>query len=79
MILNEVLKQNVLRAVLLPFLNKCFMKNIIPTIWKSAIIVPIPKSASKDPHVPLNYRGISLLSGYKLFTLLLNLPISDHC
>ena len=80
MIPNEVLKQNGLRALLLPFLNKCFMKNIIPTIWRNAIIVPIPKSASKDPYVPLNYRGISLLSCvYKLFTSLLNLRISDHC
>ena len=56
------------------------MKNIIPTIWKNAIIVPIPKSVSKDPYVPLNYKGISLLyCVYKLFTSLLNLRISDHC
>ena len=56
------------------------MKNIIPTIWRNAIKVPIPKSASKDPYVSLNYRGISLLSCvYKLFTSLSNLRISDHC
>ena len=80
MILNEVLKQNGLIALLLPSLNKYFIKSIIPTIWRNAIIVHIPTSASKDPYVPLNYRGICLLSCvYKLFTSLLNLRISDHC
>ena len=31
-------------------------------MWLKSVIVPIPKSAGKDPNVPLNYRGISLTS-----------------
>ena len=48
----------------------------MPTIWKTAIIKPIPKSAMVDPRLPLQYRGISLLSTvYKLFSSLLNIRI----
>ena len=53
--------------------NKIFDINIIPTDWKCAIIKPIPKSSILDPRVPLNYRGISLLSTvYKMFATVLN-------
>ena len=34
----------------------------MPSVWLKAIITPIPKGAKCDPCVPLNYRGISLLS-----------------
>ena len=34
----------------------------IPTAWKLATIVPLPKSAMKDPSNPLQYRSISVLS-----------------
>ena len=30
-------------------------------MWAGALIKPIPKARDKDPCVPLNYRGISLL------------------
>jgi hypothetical protein len=47
--------------------------HIIPSIWKQAIIKPIPKSSTIDPRLPLNYRGIALLSTvYKLYTSVLN-------
>ena len=80
MIPNEILKHDGIKGLLLPFINKCFISNIIPSCWRKAIIVPIPKSASKDPFVPLNYRGISLLSClYKVFTSLINTRITAHC
>ena len=80
MIPNEVLKHDGLRNLLLEFLNMCFINNKIPSIWRKAIIAPIPKSSTKDPCVPLNYRGISLLSClYKLYSSLLNSRISVHC
>ena len=80
MVPNEVLRREGIRNLLLPFINKCFIHNVIPTCWRKAIIVPIPKSASKDPYVPLNYLGISLLSCmYKLFTSLINARITAHC
>ena len=80
MIPNEVLKQDGLRNLLLEFLNMCYINNVLPSIWRKAIISPIPKSSTKDPCVPLNYRGISLLSCiYKLYSSLLNLRLTDHC
>ena len=49
--------------------NFCFDSGLIPRTWGRAIINPIPKSASSDPKVPLNYRGISLLPVVsKIFT-----------
>ena len=80
MIPNEVLKHVGLRSLLLEFLNSCFLNNIIPSVWRRAIIAPIPKSSTKDPCVPLNYRGISLLSCiYKLYSSLLNMRLTTHC
>ena len=77
---NEVLKQEGIRELVLRFVNMCFVNNIIPTVWRASVIAPIPKSSSKDPCVPLNYRGISLLSCfYKLYTSLLNSRLSKHC
>ena len=77
---NEVLKHIGMRAVILPFVNKCFNCHIIPSSWQKAIISPIPKSASKDPYVPLNYRGISLLSCfYKIYSCLISNRVSLHC
>ena len=80
MIPNEVLKHVGLRELMLKFMNSCFINNVIPSVWRKAVIAPIPKSATKDPCVPLNYRGISLLSCmYKMFSSLLNLRITSHC
>ena len=77
---NEVLKNEKLTQLILSFLNACFVNNVMPQSWQEAIIKPIPKSASKDPYVPLNYRGISLLSCfYKIYSSLLSNRITKHC
>lgn len=40
----------------------------IPSVWRHGTIVPIPKSKTNDPRIPLKNRGISLLSiSYKAF------------
>ena len=59
----------------------CFNCGRIPSAWQKAIILcPIPKSAAKDPHIPLNYRGISLLSCIaKAYSSLLNRRIVIFC
>ena len=50
-----------------------FDTGIIPSVWKLAIIKPIPKNALLDLRIPLTHRGISLQSNvYKLFSSLLN-------
>ena len=40
----------------------CFEKHIVPSLWLKSVVRPIPKSSDKNPYVPLNYRGISLIS-----------------
>ena len=77
---NEVLTTESVRFVLLKFMNKCFEFSLVPGSWQQAIIAPIPKSSSKDPFVPLNYRGISLLSCfYKMYSSLINNRLSFCC
>ena len=70
---NEVLKNDVSIQFLHKLFHKIFNTSIIPTQWKLAIIKPIPKGSSIDPKLPMQYRGISLLSTvYKLYTAVLN-------
>ncbi len=69
----EVLKNEPTIASLTVLFNKCLNSGIVPSQWVRGIIKPIPKSASSDLRVPLNYRGISLLSVIsKLYTALLS-------
>ena len=66
-------KNKNLHVLLLNLFQICFDSGNIPEVWTRAIIHPIPKSKENDPRIPLNYRGISLLSCMsKMFTTLLN-------
>ena len=70
---NEILKCDRFKTVLLKLFNVCLSIGSIPDIWLKAVICPIPKSKTKDPLVPHNYRGISLISNLsKLFSSILN-------
>ena len=42
--------------------SEIFEMGVTPSIWKISIIKPIPKNLLIDPWLPLQYRGISLLS-----------------
>ena len=65
---------------LLKLFQSYFKYGQIPSIWPKAIITPIPKSSMKDPHSPLQYRGISLLSNIsKIDSGLLNNGIVTYC
>ena len=76
---NEALKNDDVILALYHFFNVVFETGTFPSTWLRAVIIPIPKSASSDPYVPLNYRGISLLSSvYKVFTSILNRRIVDY-
>ena len=47
-------------------------------MWSRGIINPIPKSPDNNPRIPLNYRGISLLSVTgKLYTATISHRISN--
>ena len=66
---NEVLKCEKVHKILQTIFNYCFDKGTLPDSWCKAIIKPIPKGSGKDPYIPQNYRGISLLSCVgKLYT-----------
>ena len=50
-----------------------FDTSIIPSLWRKAIIYPILKDPSSDRRIPMNYRGISLLSCIsKLYSAFIN-------
>ena len=69
---NEVLKYEKVHKILQTIFNYYFDKGTLPDIWCKAIIKPIPKGSDKDPYIPQNYRGISLLSCVgKLYTSVL--------
>ena len=58
---------------LLKLFKICYDSRCIPSIWRQGIIKPIPKGGAKDPFLPLNYRGITLVSCvYKIFSSLIN-------
>ncbi len=70
---NEVYKNETSIQILCKLFNHCFNTGLIPSTWEKAIIKPISKSSQYDPHIPLNDRGISLLSTmYILYTSLMN-------
>ena len=75
----EVLKNKTALEALVKLFNYCLVNNCIPTTWSKGMINPIPKNASSDPRVPLNYRGISLLPVVsKLYTGLIANIISVY-
>ena len=70
---NEVLKHTGLRELLLALLRYCFDSGLTTGSWMRSIITPSQKGANKVPCVPLNYRGISLLSCVqKIYSIILN-------
>ncbi len=69
----EVFKNEQSLSILVSLFNKIFVTHLIPCIWRKAILRPIPKSSTIDPRLPLQYRGIALLSTvYKLYASVLN-------
>ena len=59
---NECLQKHDVKLILFSLFKIYFDCGRIPSAWQKAIICPIPKNAAKDPHIPFNYGGISLLS-----------------
>ncbi|VDI36428.1 Hypothetical predicted protein [Mytilus galloprovincialis] len=61
-IYNEVLKNEPIIKLLQVLFQFCFDTGKVPSLWRKALIRPIPKGSAIDTRIPLNYRGISLLS-----------------
>ncbi len=72
-----IFKNNGSDEILTLLFKKIYKFSLIPSIiWNLAIIKLIHKNALADPCLPLEYRGISLLSTfYKLFISVLNKKI----
>ncbi len=76
----EVLKNEQSCNILTHLYSKIFTSQLIPSIWRKAIIKPIPKSSTINPRLPLQYRGIALLSTvYKLYSCILNNRLVSYC
>ena len=76
---SEILKRNAVIGALHAFVQLCCDSSKIPTIWTQSVFNPIPKNRTNDPRVPLNYRGISLLSCvYKIYSAMLNIRLVKH-
>ena len=57
----------------LVFFNACWRHELVPSMWRKSIIVPVPKSRCSGPCVPDKFRGISLTSIVsKMLTTILN-------
>jgi hypothetical protein len=69
----EVLKSPGIISVLRHLFQLCLDYHMTPSAWNGSLIQPIPKNKENDPRIPLNYRGISLVTVIaKLFSSLLN-------
>ena len=78
-IVYDVLKNENSTILLTKLFNLCFESHKVPDVWLQSLINPIPKSHQNDPRIPLNYRGISLLSVIsKLYTSDLNVRLNRY-
>jgi hypothetical protein len=76
----EIMKNSQSKTLLCQLFNKIFVSHVIPSLWRKTIVKPIPKGSTIDPRVPLQYRGIALLSTvYKLYSAVLNNRIVKYC
>ncbi len=77
---NFVLKNPDVLHILHQLFRKLFESCILPSVWFKSVINPIPKGSNKNPYIPLNYRGIRLLSCVgKVFSGIFNHRIIDYC
>ena len=78
-IVYDVLKNENSTVLLTKLFNLCFESHKVPDVWLQSLIHPIPKLHQNDPRIPLNYRGISLLSVIsKLCTSDLNVRLNRY-
>ena len=75
----EVLRFPAVISVLHSLCQLIFDTSVIPSLWRNAIICPILKDPSSDRRIPMNYRGISLVSCVsKLYSALINNRLKSY-
>ena len=56
-LIADILKNEASIHLLSELFTTCLKTSMIPTVWSLGLISTIPKCASNDPRVPLNYRS----------------------
>lgn len=75
----DVMKNAPVIQTLQKLFQLVFDCSIIPSLWRRAVICPILKDPHSDKRIPMNYRGISLLSCVsKLYTSFLNRRLTGY-
>ena len=75
----EILKLDSVKPVLLSLFQLVFDTSLIPSLWRKTVIFPLLKDPSSDKRVPLNYRGVSLLSCLsKLYSAFVNNRLATY-
>eukprot|EP00732_Lithocolla_globosa_P005783 Lithocolla_globosa_v1_NODE_6236_length_1118_cov_427.875823.p1 type:complete len:152 gc:universal NODE_6236_length_1118_cov_427.875823:673-218(-) len=75
---NKIMKTETSIKFLHSLFNFCFQNSVIPLVWLKGVIHPIPKDRKLDQTLPLNYRGITLLSCVmKHYCKILNNRLTD--
>ena len=78
-IIYDALKNELAIKALCELFNYCLNTGFILSVWRKAIIYPIPKAGNNDPRIPLNDREISLLPVIsKLYTARLSNRIPTY-
>ncbi|CAC5376665.1 unnamed protein product [Mytilus coruscus] len=73
----EVLKNDTAIELLYQIISGCFQLGKVPLEWTRGIINPILKPNADDERIPLNYRGITLISvPCKIYCIILNQRLS---
>ena len=80
LIKNEIIKTPGIERLVHSMFCNCFTMGMLPSKWKQGIISPIPKGAMTNIYLPMNYRGLMLLSTLeKCYTSILNNRIYNYC
>ncbi|CAC5401696.1 unnamed protein product [Mytilus coruscus] len=75
--IDDILKNDTAIELLYQILSGCFQLGKVPLEWTRGIINPILKPNADDERIPLNYRGITLISvPCKIYCIILNQRIS---
>ncbi|VDI35540.1 Hypothetical predicted protein [Mytilus galloprovincialis] len=74
-----VLKFPIVIETILKLFQLILDTSLIPSIWRKSVICPILKDPSSDARMPMNYRGVSLLSCIsKLYSAFMNKRITFY-
>ena len=75
---NELLKNEKVIQLLQKLFSMCLTSGMIPDVWRTSILHPIPKTDPKSID-PLMYRGLALqCCTYKILSSIINSRVSSH-